>query len=749
MKNLLHKAQTLSVTQKMYAGFGVVLLILALVGAQTLSSLLSIKHSTHNVVAEHQPAVITSLQLAENVKDALAGLGFYLLSKEASHRADYLRHLKQADAQLAKLRAQHSIAGNPTALALVGKIAADLERFKSYQATMFELATNDAKNLPAMTYSAKNINPLSQQVLQNINTMLAAEQDTTEGPKRLAVIKLLNEMRYSWARLMSGIRAYLGFRNQNALDEIRDQREYFLTQLKKLKNDYGDHLGFEQEAAMEELEKMIPDFGKNLDYVIKLQGGDQWRQDAYLVRSQIGPLVQQLNADIGDLVDNQVRNIDRTSGALIDESTHAAIAVIAMLLLAMGAVATLAYMLSRGIIRPMSQAVDSGMQAIRGLVQDMSDDSGKVLETADADRADQIGNVAHTFDLMAGALHASVQRQRASTDELRRKVDHILDAVKHAADGDLTSRLDGFGGNDAVDELADGVAGMITSLNTLVTQVQQAGIQVGASATEIAATAKQQEATAAEQAASTNEIMATVAEISATARELVGTMDEVAGVSDSTAASAAEGQQALEKMEATMQRMRAATDAITGKLAVLNEKATNIGTVVTTINKVADQTNLLSLNAAIEAEKAGEYGRGFAVVATEIRRLADQTAVATWDIEQMVKEVQSAVSAGVMGMDKFSEEVSSSADEVRQVGGQLTQIIDQVQTLSPRFVAVNEGMQTQALAAGQISDSMTQLNETAQQTAESLRQSGQSILQLKDATQRLQGGVSRFRVSAA
>ncbi|WP_321813000.1 methyl-accepting chemotaxis protein, partial [Burkholderia sp. BCC1985] len=156
-------------------------------------------------------------------------------------------------------------------------------------------------------------------------------------------------------------------------------------------------------------------------------------------------------------------------------------------------------------------------------------------------------------------------------------------------------------------------------------------------------------------------------------------------------------------------------------------KALNINQVVATITKVADQTNLLSLNAAIEAEKAGEYGRGFAVVATEIRRLADQTAVATYDIEQTVKEIQSAVSAGVMGMDKFSEEVRRGMLDVQQVGGQLSQIIAEVQTLAPRFQMVNEGMQTQANGAEQITQALSQLSEAAQQTAESLRQSSQAI----------------------
>src|SRR5678816_2890576 len=170
-----------------------------------------------------------------------------------------------------------------------------------------------------------------------------------------------------------------------------------------------------------------------------------------------------------------------------------------------------------------------------------------------------------------------------------------------------------------------------------------------------------------------------------------------------------------------------ASGSITAKLAVLNEKTTNINTVVTTISKVADQTNLLSLNAAIEAEKAGDYGRGFAVVATEIRRLADQAAGATGDIEQMVKEMQSAVAAGVMGMDKFSEEVRRGVDVVQQVSEELSQIIQHVQTLTPNFETVSEGMQSQSLGAQQISDSLSQLSEAAQQTVTSLRQSNSAI----------------------
>ena len=257
------------------------------------------------------------------------------------------------------------------------------------------------------------------------------------------------------------------------------------------------------------------------------------------------------------------------------------------------------------------------------------------------------------------------------------------------------------------------------------------------------------QATSSEIAAASTEIGATSKQISATSRDLVSTMGEVATVAEGTAALAGDGQTGLSRMESTMNQVVQAASSINAKLSILNEKAGNINQVVTTITKVADQTNLLSLNAAIEAEKAGEFGRGFAVVASEVRRLADQTAVATYDIEQMVKEIQSAVSAGVMGMDKFSEEVRRGIDDVHEVGRQLSQIIEQVQALVPRFETANEGMQAQAVGAEQITEAILQLTESAQQTAESLRRSRHSLNQQAVASSSHRGGASGIRHGTA
>ena len=314
------------------------------------------------------------------------------------------------------------------------------------------------------------------------------------------------------------------------------------------------------------------------------------------------------------------------------------------------------------------------------------------------------------------------------------------------ADGDFTVALGDTTRGDEIGSLSRSFAAMIAALSELIGQVQRSGLQVNSSAVEIAATTKDQQTTAGEVATTSAEISATAKEMSATSSELLKTADNVSTVAEQASELASGGKDGLLRMEKIMRGILDASVAITAKLGVMNEKAGNINAVVSTIGKVADQTNLLSLNAAIEAEKAGEYGRGFAVVATEIRRLADQTAASTGDIEQMVKEMVSAVSAGVMGMDKFAEELRRGAAEISSVGVQLDRVISEVQSLAPSVESVNDGMRSQTMGAQQISDALSQLGEAARLTADSIRDSSRAIDQLNEATRGLQTGVTRFKL---
>lgn len=333
-----------------------------------------------------------------------------------------------------------------------------------------------------------------------------------------------------------------------------------------------------------------------------------------------------------------------------------------------------------------------------------------------------------------------------TTLPLKRQLPKVVNAATAIADGDLTHFIECTKDTTEVGQLLVAFQNMTKSLNSLIAQAQKSGIQISTSTTQIAAAGRQLEATVNEQVASMHEVNATSREIAATAGDLANSMDGVAQTAQATTEAASNSQTNLEKIQGAMQNLVLATHSISSQLRIMDEKANNINNVVTTITKVADQTNLLSLNAAIEAEKAGEYGAGFAVVAREIRRLADQSAVATLEIEQMVKEMQSSVSTGVIEVDKFSREVSQYVEDVGDINAQIASFIKDVQPLAPQFGVIRQSMNEQYRGAKQINTAIAQLSDASSQTVQSLQETNNALSQLDDAAQGLQREISQFKV---
>jgi methyl-accepting chemotaxis protein WspA len=329
-----------------------------------------------------------------------------------------------------------------------------------------------------------------------------------------------------------------------------------------------------------------------------------------------------------------------------------------------------------------------------------------------------------------------------------RPTDKLISKMREMAEGagDLTTRID-VESNDEVGQLASTINTVISKLHDLVAEVKASSLDLLTTTAQIASTAHQQESTVQTFGASSSEIAAAVRQISATSQELLSTMNKVTTNAEQATLLATSGRTGLASMENTMGRLSDATCSIASKLSAIREKAGDINMVITTITKVADQTNLLSINAAIEAEKAGEFGRGFLVVAREIRRLADQTAVATLDIENLVRHMQSAVSAGVMEMDRFNEEVRGGVSKVAEINTQMGQIIEEVQTLGEQFPPLHEGMRQQSLGARQINEAMATLTGGASQTGNSLRDLNQAAINLRESVDRLRNSVVRFTVA--
>ena len=557
----------------------------------------------------------------------------------------------------------------------------------------------------------------------------------------LEVLLETNQMATSIVQVQNATRGFMLTGNEPlaASIELEDQRAH--GHLRRALALTGDNAA--QQERLRRLSPMLDNWMENVirPLIVKRRALSQKAGESQQVASAADVLngantiaaIRQLVAEVG-AEENRLLAVRSADTVQLKQQIARLMALGGLACVLLAALVT--WWLTRAILDPVEQL----MRAVQELA------AGNGAGRARVRSNDELGQVSVEFNAMAQAMQDSQAGELARSNELRSQVDALLVLVSQAASGDLTGTAR-VRGDDAVGRMGQGLQTMIDNLRRLIGNVQKAGIQVTASSNEIAAAARQQEATGIEQAQTSIEILSTTREISANTAELLKTMEHATAVADYTTSATGEAQRNLARMDHTMHTMVSATDAINAKLAALSDKASNINSVLITITKVADQTNILSLNAAIEAEKAGEAGRGFSVVATEIRRLADQTSVSTWDIEQMLKEMQSAVSASVMGMDKFSQEIRRSVGEVRQIGEQLTGVMDQVQKLAPQFDLVLAGMQSQATGAAQIAETMVQLSDTTRQSVDSLKATSEAVHQLQYAASDLHDSVATFCVT--
>jgi len=329
---------------------------------------------------------------------------------------------------------------------------------------------------------------------------------------------------------------------------------------------------------------------------------------------------------------------------------------------------------------------------------------------------------------------------------LARRVRVAMAMAGRIAGGDLSGDAVDARGADESAELIRAMNDMNAQLQGIVGAVRGACARLAATSSQLAATSQEQRATVGSFGESTAQIAAAIREIAATGTELLRAVESIDAGAQRTAASALEGRARLEAVSGTMSRLDAGTRDISDRLAMIAEKAAAISMVVTTIAKVAEQTNLLSVNAAIEAEKAGDAGFGFLVVAREIRRLADQTAGASHDIARIVSQMQASVSSGVAEMSRFAGEMRQGTGDVQAIAGELGEIISEIESSSARFSDVRTGMSSQSQGVAQIEQAVMQVAAGARQSSASAQEFSRVADELAHAVAVLQDAAARFRL---
>lgn len=667
------------IRQKIWGGFGLIMLVLVVVVSETLLSVTQAEKTVSNVVENAQPMVLASMELSATLAKSNEALGFYLLSKEEEHMNAYQGNLSQIESTLAEMKQLPMVLDNETIAAQIEAIELDILRYIAYRDRMLELASDNAKNLPALAFAASGVNPLSQQILQVTGEMLQSEEEESASKSRKRILMDIGEFRYTWANVMNGVRAYLAFRGQSALDEIRLYQEGSAGVLKRLEqHNKRGNLTFEQEEGVVQIKELREKFFVSMEKIIEVHGSDRWRTDAYLIKTEIGPLVSSIDDKLNILVNHQRTNIETLSNDLL-----------------------------------------GGIESTRWIVTLML-----------------------IFGLVAGAGIAFFN-ERMITIPLITAVDAMHDIA--AGEGDLTCEL-GVKGRDEIAQLCASFNAFAGKIRILVSEVANSTTQVASAAEEMSVISSQTSEDVSSQKQQTEQVAASINEMSVNVQEVSQSAQQAMTSAREADNESAKGSEVVGE---TISNITTLAQDVENAAEVIHELEGDVGsisTVLDVIRDIAEQTNLLALNAAIEAARAGEQGRGFAVVADEVRTLASRTQASTQEIQNMIERLQSGTKRAVTVMNESREKAHNSVTQAAQASESLNNIAQVVSTISDMNTMIASSAEQQGVVADEVNRSVHAITDLSDRTYASTEQMARASDELAKLSTDLRGLVSQFKV---
>lgn len=365
-----------------------------------------------------------------------------------------------------------------------------------------------------------------------------------------------------------------------------------------------------------------------------------------------------------------------------------------------------------------------------------------------AARMQELAATARTTMLVNGAvaliagLFLAVLLSRSISEPLQR----IAGIAERFAKGDLSAeRIELDRGDEvgalsrAFARLAEGMRSQIRSITEGVNVLSTAASQISTSTTQLAATS-------AETAAAVSETTTTVEELRQTAIIASQKAKSVSDTSQRAAQMAQSGRQSVDDTVSGMRRIREQMESIADRMVRLNEQSQSIGQIVTTVEDLAAQSNMLAVNAGIEAAKAGEHGRGFAVVAQEVRNLAEQSRQATAQVMAILADIQKATGAAMLATEQGGKSVEAGVSQATQAGQSIVQITSNVSDSAAAAAQIAASSQQQLVGVDQVAASMDSVKQASLQNADGARQLEAAARNLKELGERLQLLIQHYRL---
>jgi twitching motility protein PilJ len=371
---------------------------------------------------------------------------------------------------------------------------------------------------------------------------------------------------------------------------------------------------------------------------------------------------------------------------------------------------------------------------------------GDYRARAAVESADDFGFIAENLNRAAESSSRAIFNQEAQ-ENLQKSVTEFLTIVSQIARGDLTLR--GRVTNDALGNVVDSVNYMLDNFVKVLERVRKGAVDVQSSANEILIASEEMSTGAIQQDQEITNTSSAVEQLTVSMKQVSNNAEASAEAARRALDAAEQGNRSVRDTLEGMQRIRSSVQATAKRIKALGDRSLEISEIVNVINDITEQTNLLALNAAIEAARAGEAGRGFAVVADEVRKLAEHSRNATKDIAALIKAIQAETNDAVVVMEEGTKEVEIGAKLADQAGRALDAISSVVRQSAELVQEISLASKQQVRGTEGVANAMQIISNITRQTSQGARQTARTVEQMVHMSEQLNEALSQFRVSNA
>ena len=684
----------MSIGKKIAGGFALVLLLALGVGIMAQMAITDGLYASNKVTHERFPRyeMMTRIQAAY----LLAGyrVRIYLDSGDAAQLQEYQKFEKEIDGLLSKLETFNKTYPGQNTTDFLNDFQKDFSAFKKAVADAVALLQNIYQTRDKLISSSTSARSMLKKLSATMSGTLTeyvnqgGQQESIQYAQNMArVASVLENASTALQQLLVGMSA-------NDLARIQAVPKSCATLLEEMEGIRQYLLREECRAMFDDVWNELHDFATNAeDLAALLEKREAFStarlQHYFAALATLNEYDKNISKILIDFLDESDAGLERSQTSIIG-------VVVVMLVVGI----LLALLITRMIVTPLRRTQEFA-QAVA---------AGDLERSLDVHSTDETGKLAESLRVMVTSLKENIKAAEVKSAEAEAKGREATEAMKAAQEAQKA----------AEGAKREGMLAAARRLESVVEAISTASTQLSAQIEQSDKSAQVANARLSEAATAMNEMNSTVQEVARNAAQ-------ASTMSSNTRSQAEAGADIVQRSLGSIKMVHEMSSELKKDMTQLNEHAQSISNIMSVISDIADQTNLLALNAAIEAARAGEAGRGFAVVADEVRKLAEKTMASTTEVGSAIRAIQDSTAKSVQSMDHAVEQIEQATDFANQSGEALKQIVGDVETTADEVRAIAAAAEEQSAASDEINKSIVEVNDVVAQTAAAMNEAATAV----------------------